>query len=100
MYNKLANEYEKFDSIPFQTFYENEEDVREKMTDKLNLKSNSKVLEIGGGDGRGAQLIVKRLGSEGHLYFKELSPDFLTKAFQRLEGYEEFIGYSMAIAGY
>ena len=100
LYNKLANEYEKFASIPFQTFHENEDDVREKMTDKLNLQKNSKVLEIGGGDGRGAQHIVKRLGKDGHLFFQELSPSFMAKAFEILKGYENLISYSIANASY
>ncbi len=100
LYDKLAKEYEKFANIPFQTFFANEEDVREKMTAKLNLQSNSKVLEIGGGDGRGAQHIVKRLNSEGHLFFQELSPAFLNRAIDRLKEYKNFISYSIANASY
>jgi ubiquinone/menaquinone biosynthesis C-methylase UbiE len=100
IYNKLANEYEKFASIPFQTFYENEDDVREKMTDKLNLQTDNKVLEIGGGDGRGAQHIIKRLKNGGQLYFQELSPAFLLKAKERLKENNDKIHYSIANASY
>ena len=99
-YNILANEYEKFASIPFQTFYEDEDVVRDKMTDKLELKNNSKILEIGGGDGRGAQHIVKRLGSGGLLYFQELSPAFLLKAKERLRESGDTVRYSIANASY
>jgi ubiquinone/menaquinone biosynthesis C-methylase UbiE len=99
LYNKLAAEYEKFASIPFQTFHEKETDVREAMTDRLSLRPDSRVLEIGGGDGRGAQHIVKRL-NDGHLYFQELSPSFMAKAFERLEGQKEKIEFSIANASY
>ena len=84
LYNKLASEYDKFASIPFQTFYQDENVVRDKMTDRLNLTPDSLVLEIGGGDGRGAEHLVKRLQKNGHLYFQELSPSFMGKAIERL----------------
>lgn len=99
LYDKLANDYEKFANIPFQTFKEDEKDVRERMTDKLNLASNSVVLEIGGGDGRGAQHIIKRL-TEGRLYFQELSRSFMSKAFERLNAYDKQIEFSIANASY
>lgn len=100
LYNKLADEYEKFASIPFQTFNANEEEVRDNMTNRLKLQPYFKVLEIGGGDGRGAQHIVKRLGSGGFLYFQELSPAFLKKAKEKLVEHEDIIHYSVANASY
>lgn len=100
LYDKLAEEYDKFASIPFQTFGEEEYRVREKMTDKLKLQPGSKVLEIGGGDGRAAEHIVKRLGNSGKLYFQELSVSFLMKARQRLIAHEEQIEFSIANASY
>lgn len=99
LYNKLAEDYEKFASIPFQTFYDKEENVREAMTDRLNLKTDSKVLEIGGGDGRAAQHIVKRL-TNGQLYFQELSPSFMAKAFDRLKNDRNKVEFSIANASY
>ena len=99
LYDHLAANYEKFASIPFQTFGCDEENVREAMTDKLNISPDSRVLEIGGGDGRGAQYIGKRL-EEGHLYFQELSPSFMAKAFERLRKYKNKIEFSIANASY
>ena len=61
-YEKLAAEYEKFASFPFWTFKSDESEVRTNMTDRLNLKKDSIVLEIGAGDGRGAEFVAKRLG--------------------------------------
>lgn len=99
-YEKLALEYEKYADIPFQTFGQSNEEVREKITSKLNLKSNSRVLEIGGGDGRGAEYILKHLGRDGELYFQELSPSFLKQAIKRLGNYDRNINYSIANASY
>ncbi len=99
LYNKLANDYEKFANFPFRTFGQKEEDVRENMTDRLNLTPQSKVLEIGGGDGRAALHIAKRL-SGGQLYFQELSPSFMSKAFERLKIYTDKIHFSIANASY
>lgn len=99
LYNRLAEDYDKFASIPFQTFYDKEDNVREKMTDQLALTPNSKVLEIGGGDGRAAQHIVKRL-IDGHLYFQELSPSFMAKAFERLKDSQDKVEFSIANASY
>jgi ubiquinone/menaquinone biosynthesis C-methylase UbiE len=99
LYNNLAENYEKFANIPFQTFYSEEEKVREDMTDRLLLSSDSKVLEIGGGDGRGAQYIVKRIKG-GHLYFQELSPSFMAKAMERLAKSKDKIEFSIANASY
>ncbi len=80
MYENLAKEYDKFADIPFQTFKQSNEEVREKITAKLNLQPDFKVLEIGGGDGRGAEYIMKYLGENGQLYFQELSQSFLNQA--------------------
>jgi len=100
LYNKLAEEYDKFASIPFQTFHTSEDEVRTDMTNRLNLQSDNKVLEIGGGDGRGALHIVKRLGKNGKLYFQELSPQFLAKAYERLKEHKDNVEYSIANASY
>ena len=100
LYNKLASEYDKFASIPFQTFYQDENVVRDKMTDRLNLTPDSLVLEIGGGDGRSAEHLVKRLQKNGHLYFQELSPSFMGKAIERLKDYKDMVEYSIANASY
>jgi ubiquinone/menaquinone biosynthesis C-methylase UbiE len=99
IYDKLANDYEKFANIPFQTFLEKEENLREEMTDKLNLGEDSVVLEIGGGDGRGAKFIIKRI-KNGRLYFQELSGSFMEKAIERLADHTDQVEFSKANASY
>jgi ubiquinone/menaquinone biosynthesis C-methylase UbiE len=100
IYEKLAEEYDKFASIPFQTFNSDERIVRRDMIDRLNIQPDSTVLEIGGGDGRGAEHIVERLGKNGKLYFQELSPSFMKKAIKRLENHGDKIEFSTANASY
>jgi ubiquinone/menaquinone biosynthesis C-methylase UbiE len=101
-YEKLAKEYDKYADIPFQTFYSSEYDERQKMTNKLGLKENSIVLEVGAGDGRGAEHIAKKLGKTGQFYVQEISIAFLRKAVDRLKKYEILtnIEYSVANAMY
>jgi ubiquinone/menaquinone biosynthesis C-methylase UbiE len=98
-YEKLALEYDKFANIPFQTFKQSNEEIREKITAKLELKPGDNVLEVGGGDGRGAEFILKYIGS-GKLYFQELSKSFLNQAIKRLKKFENKVEYSIANASY
>lgn len=95
-YDKLAEEYDKYASLPFQTYYSNEVEVREKMVEQLRIKPGDTVLEIGCGDGRGSERIAKRLNGKGKLYLQELSPAFLKKAVKRLKKYSLVIEYSIA----
>jgi SAM-dependent methyltransferase len=57
-------------------------------------------LEIGAGDGRGAEFVAKRLNENGRFYVQELSPTFLKKSFKRLEKYNQIIEFSIANASY
>lgn len=99
-YENLANDYEKFASIPFQTYGVNEEEVRSRMVEQLDIHESSKVLEIGCGDGRGAEHIARRLGKKSKFYLQELSPAFLNKAMERLAGYEVDFRFSIANGSY
>jgi ubiquinone/menaquinone biosynthesis C-methylase UbiE len=99
-YEKLAREYDKYASFPFWTFKSDENEVRSNMTDRLNLKKDSIVLEIGAGDGRGAEHVAKRLGPGGRFYVQELSISFLRKSFERLKQYKDLVEFSTANASY
>ena len=70
------------------------------MTERLNLKENSIVLEVGAGDGRGAEQVAKRLGKKGRFFVQELSPSFLKKSFNRLKDYDQIIEFSIANASF
>lgn len=99
-YEKLAAEYDKFAPFPFWTFKADENEVRANMTDRLNIRPDSMVLEIGAGDGRGAEHVAKRLGKDGKFFVQELSPSFLNKSFERLKDYKDIIEFSTANASY
>lgn len=101
-YEKLADEYDKFAGIPFRTFYSDENSIREKITDALNIKNTSVVLEVGAGDGRGSVHIANRLHMEGKFFVQELSEIFLRKAINRLKCFESktHIEFSVASAMY
>lgn len=99
-YEKLAKEYDKFAPFPFWTFKSDEIVVREDMVDRLNINENSIVLEIGAGDGRGAEHVAKRLGKDGEFFVQELSPSFLKKSFERLSAYSDIIEFSNANASF
>jgi ubiquinone/menaquinone biosynthesis C-methylase UbiE len=100
VYEKLAKEYDKFASFPFWTFKADENEVRADMTSRLNLFESAKVLEIGAGDGRGAEHVAKQLGKGGKFFVQELSESFQNKSFERLAPYKEKIEFSIANASY
>lgn len=85
-YNELAESYEKYTPVLFNTYSTDEAHIRNQMTDKLNLTPASKVLEVGCGGGDGALFIAERLSDKGEYYLQELSPVFLCKAMQKLVG--------------
>ncbi len=63
----------------FASYYENEDDVSERMLDPLKLSGNSKVLEVGCGTGRDSFRIARRLGKDGVFFLQDLSPKMVEK---------------------
>jgi SAM-dependent methyltransferase len=96
----MANEYDMYAPLPFQTYRADEEAVRKRMVDLLELKKDSRVLEIGCGTGRGASHIAAKLGAAGHLYLQELSPKLLAKTVEKLKGVTVPIEFSIANGSY
>src|SRR6185436_6666118 len=76
-YEDMAQDYDRYAVLPFITYRADEDAVRERMVDRLELQTDSKVLEIGCGTGRGAEHLARRLGESGQLYLQELSPKLL-----------------------
>lgn len=85
-YENRAELYDKFLYQTFKTHGENETEVREGFIDKLNIKKDSKVLEIACGTGRDSELIAKRLGSKGQLILQDISPTMLHICREKLKG--------------
>ncbi|MBI3620469.1 class I SAM-dependent methyltransferase [Candidatus Roizmanbacteria bacterium] len=63
----------------FESFYESEDTIRGGMIDLLELKKDSRVLEVGCGTGRDSFRIAQRLGKEGTLFLQDISPKMVVK---------------------
>jgi len=86
-YKGIAGTYDQNVDITFTLYNENENQIRNYMIDLLELKPDSKVLEVSSGTGKDSELILKRLNSEGELYCLDISPDMLSYARKKLAGY-------------
>ncbi|MCD6063100.1 MAG: methyltransferase protein [Flavipsychrobacter sp.] len=86
-YENRADVYDQFLYQTFKTHGEDEVQVRNTFIDKLNLKTDSKVLEIACGTGRDSELIANRLGKNAQLVLQDISPSMLKKCSQKLEQY-------------
>jgi ubiquinone/menaquinone biosynthesis C-methylase UbiE len=80
-----ADVYDQYLPLTFSTYGEDEQQVRNAMVDKLNLKPDSVVLEVGAGTGRDSQVIVERLGAGGRLFIQDISPSFLAQNIKRMQ---------------
>lgn len=95
-----ASAEQKYDAAvdwQFRSFYESEDDVRERMIDLLLLTPNARVLEIGSGTGRDSFRIARRLGEQGEFFVQDLSEQMVLKTRQRLETESGKLGLSASI---
>lgn len=80
-----ADAYDRYLPLTFKTYGEDEDQVRNAMINKLNLKPSNRVLEVGAGTGRDSELIIKRLDSAGCLFVQDISPSFLKQNIAKLQ---------------
>lgn len=99
-YEEMAQEYDRYATLPFITYREDEHEVRESMVNKLEFRADSKVLEIGCGTGRGALHLANRLGKEGQLFLQEISPRLLAIAVTKLRERSLAAEFSLANGSY
>jgi ubiquinone/menaquinone biosynthesis C-methylase UbiE len=95
-YDKLADDYDKYVPVMFKTYRCDEVSIRTDITDRLQLKPDSKVLDIGCGSGDSSIFIAERLGNKGELFLQELSPRFLKKSIEKLQNYDVPIEFAIA----
>lgn len=100
LYDDIAEKYDTYAALPFITYRIDEYDVRERMIDRLELKSGATVLEIGCGTGRSAPYIVQRIGGNGKLYLQELSFKLLKIAVEKLKSQSISAEFSIANGSY
>jgi len=96
-----ASAEQKYDAAVdwlFQSFYEDEDDVREQMIDLLHLTPAAKVLEIGSGTGRDSFRIARKLGERGEFFVQDLSEQMVLKTCKRLKAESGKLGLSAKIA--
>lgn len=79
-YEEVAEVYDKYIHLTFDTFRTDELTERTKMVDRLGLQPGQTVLEFGCGTGRTTELLSKRIGLDGRLYLQELARPVLLKA--------------------
>ncbi len=83
-YDANANVYDEYLPLTFNTFDVDETSVRNILVDKLRLKPEHKVLELGAGTGRDSVLIAERLSESGELYLQDISLPIFEKSFSKL----------------
>lgn len=84
-YQRNARDYDEYLPITFQTFGVNEDQERDKLVSKLELKSGETVLEIGCGTGRDSLKIAEKIGATGALYLQDISYEILQYAIKKFE---------------
>ena len=97
-YDGRSETYDQYLHLTFYTHGEDEATVRNGFIDLLELKPDSKVLEVAAGSGRDSEIIVSRLGDDGKLFLQDISAGMLGKARERLRSCNVPISYSLANA--
>jgi SAM-dependent methyltransferase len=85
LFKDKAKDYDKYQHLSFETFYEDEVLVRQSMISKLNLKNDSKVLEVNAGTGRDSILIAKHLDKSGMLHVQDISKDMIAVCKEKMK---------------
>lgn len=98
-YDGRSETYDQYLHLTFFTHGEDELKIRNGFADALDLKPDSKVLEIAAGSGRDSEIIAQRLGPNGKLFLQDISNGMLQKARKRMSGCAVPISYALADAG-
>ena len=99
-YDGRSETYDQYLHLTFAVHNEDEQTLRNQFIDSLDLKPESRVLEVAAGTGRDSEGIVNRLGPNGLLCVQDLSEGMLRKAKSRLAGAKVPTSYSLANAEY
>lgn len=84
-YTNISDTYDDNLHVTFDLYNESEGDVRKAMIALLNLRRDSKVLEISAGTGKDSELIVSHLGEDSSLWLLDITPNMLKRAVQRMQ---------------
>ena len=97
-YDDRSENYDQYLHLTFYTHGEDEGDVRNRLVDNLELKTDSKVLEIAAGSGRDSVIIASRLDASGLLCLQDISAGMLAKARAKLTDVKVPVSYSLSDA--
>ena len=92
-YDNFSNNYDKWITWMFRSFNENEKRTRTKIINKLKIKKNFKILEIGCGTGRDSIFIEKKLGPKGKLYLQDISEKMMIVCLKKFENNKKIIPF-------
>ena len=92
-YDDGAERYDDGLEWLFRSFHEDQDAVREKLVDLLELSSGATVLDLGGGTGSDSLHITRRLGSAGRLFLLDLSSGMLRIARSKLGKPQPIVEY-------
>lgn len=85
LFKEKAREYDKYQHLSFETFYQDENKVRNSLIDRLQIQNDSKVLEVNAGTGRDSVLIAKRLSKNGLFHVQDISEEMLGCCKEKLQ---------------
>ena len=85
-YDSRPGAYDENLHLTYKTHGEDEQSLRNKFVDALEIQPSFRVLEIACGTGRDSEIIAERLGSSGQLCLQDISPGMLKRCVQRMEG--------------
>lgn len=97
-YDGRAETYDQYLHLTFHTHGEDENKVRQRLIDLLEIAPGSHVLEIAAGSGRDSAIIASRLNDSGKLFLQDISSGMLQKARTRLQGCDVPTSYALADA--
>ncbi len=97
-FENLADDYDRYMPQTFKTHNEDEAEVRNGFIDLLNLKPDSKVLEVASGTGRDSEYIAPRLNKDGLFVMTDISPKMLKICTDKLVNTEVPKVYSLCNA--
>ncbi|WP_159011115.1 class I SAM-dependent methyltransferase [Bradyrhizobium sp. S69] len=84
-YQSSSRTYDSIMDWLFESFYEDENLIRENMIDLLELKPGNTMLETGCGTCRDSTRIARRIGPDGKFFLQDLSPHMLAIGRDRMQ---------------